>query len=210
MIDTPEKLERCKWQYENYLAGLEDAKYFEPYEKEVVEGNFPDQYEINLNRMLVPERIEEDQLIFLVKPSFEPEYSLEILKQENEFVARIFVMKNNYWYQYYENRNVSIAENDMKKTFLPNELGEDLFKLSGKIFREARPATAGGWILDGVRYYFIRKINGEVKTVLKHSPEENTWPEKVISLFEQISDCIIKNEDMKKVNPLLSSILNYM
>ena len=189
LIDNAEKLEHCKKQYQRHLLQLEDDNYFEP-EEECVENDILSQYEKQLSNIFKLDNILESQFYFLVRPSFTQESLLVIDNVSGKFILTYTILDKNYWSVFYENNTILDLKKAILTTELNKQIGVKMCALLEKVMIEARPPNGKGFTLDGTIFKLSRKLNGKIQTVSKHSPNENSKPEKVISILLQLIDNI--------------------
>ena len=188
-IDTAEKLAICKSQYEKHLLHIEDEKYFEPVENEFGD-DIVSHYERNLNKILCFDAIRENQIYFLVRPSFEPEHLLIFEKFQDKFALTLTTLTKNYWTVFYADNKIIDVENKIITTELNKATGDKLFNLLDKVIMQARHPKAGGFVLDGVVYRLSKLSNGQQKIVSKHSPSDNSKSGQIIEIMQQLIDNI--------------------
>ncbi len=198
-IDTTEKLGICESQYEKYLLEIEDEKYFEP-TKNDLSDNIISQYEKNLNQILCFDDITENQVCFLVKPSFEPEYLLVLEKMPDKFVLTLTTLTKNYWAVFYANNKIMDIEKKVITSELNTAIGNKIFKLLGNTIIEARQPKAGRYVLDGVVYILSKLSNGEQKIVSKNSPSETSKSGQIIEIMQQLINNIANLDDAVLLN----------
>lgn len=198
-IDTAEKLAICESQYEKHLLHIEDEKYFEPVEIELGDDTVS-QYEKNLNRILYFDAIRENQIYFLVRPSFEPEYLLILEKFQNKFALTLTTLTRNYWAVFYADNKILDVEKKVVTAELSKAIGDSLFDLLHKAIVQARQPKAGGFVLDGVVYRLSKLSNGQQKVVSKHSPSDNSKSGQVIQIMQQLIDNIENLNDTVLLN----------
>jgi hypothetical protein len=182
-IDTAEKLAICEGQYKNHLLHIEDEKYFEPAENKIGD-DIVSQYERNLNRILCFDAIGENQIYFLVIPSFEPEHLLILEKHQNNFTLTLITLISNYWTAFYSDNKIINTEKNVMRAELNIEIGAILFNLLDKAILQAQQPKAGGFVLDGVVYKLSKLSNGQQIIVSKHSPNEKSKPGQIIEIMQ--------------------------
>lgn len=188
-IDTAEKLAICESQYEKHLLHIEDENYFEPTEKDL-EHDIVSQYENNLNRIVCFDAIRENQICFLVKPSFDPEHLLILEKLQDRFTLTLTMLKKNYWTIFYADNKITDIEKKVITTELDITTGHKLFNLLEKVIMQAQLPRAGKFMLDGIEYRLSKFSNGKQKTVSKHSPSETSRSGQIIVIMRQLIDNI--------------------
>jgi hypothetical protein len=183
-INTPEELAFLECQYQNHISHLENENYFEPFESKMG-TDIISQYNQNLLAIFNFNEIKENQIFFLVIPSFEPENLLIFERQKAKYLVTHISLDDSYWTLFYKNSKII----DIKKSIFTYELnmiiGDKIFALVNKMFKEARKPKAGMFVLDGVVYMLSKKENSEQKTVFKHSPNEDSKSGNFISTLER-------------------------
>lgn len=198
-IDTAEKLAICESQYEKHLLHIEDEKYFEPVEIELGD-DIGSQYERNLNRILCFDDIRENQIYFLVRPSFDPEHLLILEKFQDEFVLTLTTLTRNYWAVFYADNKILDIEKRVVTAELSKAIGDKLFNLLDKAITQARQPKVGGFVLDGVVYKLSKLSSGQQKIVSKHSPSDNSKSGQLIEIMQQLIDNIENLDDTVLLN----------
>ena len=188
-IDTEEKLAFYKHQYENHLLRKEDQNHFQPLE-ESVKDSLSNQYEQNLHNIFNLSQIKENEFSFLVTPSFEPEYQLILIRNAANYQFTCKTLKSNYWHVFYADNKVAKIESTLINLDAENRLGDKLFCLFNKIMDSARPPKGNFFTLDGVRYMISKTVNGNIKSVMKSSPDEDSYTGKFISAMEVLYNII--------------------
>ncbi|MEI6950785.1 hypothetical protein V9K67_26620 [Paraflavisolibacter sp. H34] len=188
-IDTAEKLDFLKRQYENELLRAEDQNYFEPYESNSGDG-LNCLYEQNLNQIFSLGNIEENQFYFLVKPSFEPEYLLVLTRRLHDYLLTCTKLTENYWSVFYADKTITTIDSTSFKLVLVKSIGDKLFYVLDKVMTSARSPKSKFFTLDGVVYVISKVSDGKVRSVFKHSPDEDSKSGELISIMEQLSDNI--------------------
>lgn len=170
VIDTPEKLEIIRSNYNSYIQSTDDTQYLEP-----IDSNFRDafshkSYYDKLNNLFKYLELENDEIRIIVIPSFEPEYQVRILKDK----VLIDRLTGNQWANFY-NANLS---NKLEVNTSYHELASSSdSRLSYdiiKAIKNSRIPKAKRLVLDGVQYFFLHKSNSELKIAYKHSPDEES------------------------------------
>ncbi|MFT3679934.1 MAG: hypothetical protein QM791_06655 [Ferruginibacter sp.] len=202
-IDTAEKLAICESQYEKNLLHIEDENYFEPTANYLAD-NMVSLYEKNLNKILCSDAIRENQISFLVRPSFEPEYFLVLEKLQDKFALALTTLTKNYWAVFYADNKVTDIEKKVITAELNTATGDKLFNLLDKPIIQARQPKAGRFVLDGVVYRLSKFSNGQQKTVSKHSPSDNSKSGQIIEVMlylagniESLNDTVLLNIEAK-------------
>jgi hypothetical protein len=186
-IDTPEKLAICESQFRKHLQNIEDENYFEPYEFRT--GNdIGSIYEQNLKAILSFDKIDENQLAFLIKPSFKPECLLLIERHSDKYSLTLTTLITNYWSIFYANNNVTEVGKTTLTAVLRNDIGDKLFTLLDTAILEARQPMPGRFVLDGVVYILSRILNSNQAIVFKHSPSEDSQTGRIINILLFIID----------------------
>jgi len=206
-IDTPQKMAICKHQYQAYLLGMEDDKYFEP-----LDGakDLSSIYLQNLYSILNFNKIAEDQLLFLIQPSFEAENLLIIERLLGNYTLTHIALKKSYWSMYYADNSITSAETILSKTFLKKSIGDKIFILVEKAMKEAKIPRANRIVLDGTKYKLSKIINKRRIDIEKHSPSVDSDPGRIIGLMETLIDLTKSNEHRiaeEKIESLLGMIL---
>ena len=186
-IDTAEKLAICEKQYQQHLLHIEDDNYFEPNEIDLV-NDISSRYEKNLNNIFSFDTIAENQIYFLVRPSFEPEKLLTIARLQDKFLLTLTTLTKNYWSVFYGDNKIIDVGKKVFTTDLDEAIGEKIFNLLDRTIDEARLPKAGGFTLDGVVYRLSKLFNGVQKTVSKHSPNETSKSGKIIDIMKELID----------------------
>lgn len=194
-IDTAEKLAICESQYEQHRLHMEDENFFEPTGDNQCD-DIVSRYTMNLNRIFRIEAITENQIYFLVIPSFEPEQLLTLEKRQDSCLLKLTILTKNYWTVFYANNKIIDVEKRVVTSSLNPAIAEKLFKLLNKAIFEARQPKAGRIVLDGVIYRLFAHLNGEQKIVSKHSQSENSKSGQLIDIMQQLIDNI-ENLDEK-------------
>lgn len=210
-IDTPEKLDICRRQYQTYLLSQEDANFFEPSKEIADKTDLLSIYKKNLYSILKFNQISKDQVLFLVQPSFEPENLLIIDKLSNNYSLTHISIPKNYWAAYYDNNSITNVDTILSKSYLNREIGERIFLLVENSMHEAREPKAKTAVLDGTVYKFSKLINEQRIDIFKHSPDEESKTGKIIRLFELIIESTKLNSTSdyeEKIQSILDSIQN--
>jgi hypothetical protein len=184
-IDTAEKLAICEKEYQRHLLHIENQNYFEPIENKLGD-DIVGQYEKNLNKIFRFDTITENQIYFLVRPSFEPEYLLILENLQDKFNLKLTTLTKNYWAVFYADNKIIDIEKRILTAELNKAIGDKLFKLLDSAIIQARQSKAGGFTLDGVIYRLSKLSNGEQKIVSKHSPSETSQSGKIIEIMQQL------------------------
>ena len=205
-IDTAEKLAICESQYEKHLLHIEDENYFEPIENDLGD-DMVSLYEKNLKKILCFDTIRENQINFLVRPSFEPEYFLALEKIQGKFALTLTTLTKNYWAVFYADNKIINIERKVITTELNTAIGDKLFNLLDKVFTQARQPEAGRFVLDGVVYRLSKLLNGQQKIVSKHSPSDSSKSGQIIEILqhlidniESLNDTVLLNIETKIIN----------
>lgn len=198
-IDTAEKLAICKNQYEKHLLHIEDEEYFEPV-TERLGDDIVSQYEKNLNKIFLFDKIRDNQFYFLVRPSFEPENLLTLEKQNDRYLLTHLTLTKNYWTLFYADNKIMDVPKVTVKSELNGKTGDILFSLLDKAIIEAKQPKANGFTLDGVVYRLSKLYNEGQKIVGKHSPRESSKSGKIIGIMQQLIENIEQLDDAKLLN----------
>ncbi len=198
-IDTAEKLAICESQYEKHLLQIEDENYFEPVENELGD-DLVSHYERNLNNILCFDAISENQICFLVRPSFEPEHLLIFEKSHDKFTLTLTTFTRNYWAVFYSDNKIIDVEKKIVTAELNKAIGDKLFNLLDKAIMQARQPKAGGFVLDGVVYRLSKLSDGKQKIVSKHSPSDTSKSGQIIEVMKQLIDNIENLDDTVLLN----------
>lgn len=188
-IDSPEKLAICESQYKMHVFRINALEDFEPFEYHSGDDMVA-KYEKNLITILPFDKISENQLSLLIKPSFDPESLLVIDKLENNYTLTYTTLATNYWYLFYENSEIIDVGKKTVAAELRKDIGDKLYALIDKAISEARKPINGGFVLDGVVYVFSRMLNGKQVSIFKHSPDENSRTGRIINLMQYLIDNI--------------------
>lgn len=198
-IDTAEKLAICESQYEKHLLHIEDENYFETTANNLAD-DIVSLYEKNLNKILSFDTIRENQITFLVRPSFEPEYFLALEKLQDKFALTLTTLTKNYWTVFYDDNKISDIEKKIITTELNTVIGDKLFNLLDKVITQARQPKAGRIVLDGVVYRLSKLSNGQQKMVSKHSPSDSSKSGQIIEIMHHLIDNIESLNDTVLLN----------
>lgn len=184
-LTTPAGIIFCQQQYEAHLISIEDNNFFEPV-TERAEGDFGSIYEKRLHAILNFNLTKEDQLYFLVQPSFEAEHLLIIENSGGTYALRHYALKANYWQMLYENPALTTADKTISEGFLNKTLGDQIFKLVDRSMKAAKKPVIGLITLDGVLYKMSKIVGNQRIDVKKHSPIEGSTSARIISLLETV------------------------
>jgi hypothetical protein len=198
-IDTAEKLAICESQYEKHLLHIEDEKYFEPVENEPGD-DIVSRYERNLSNILCFDAIRDNQIYFLVRPSFEPEHLLIFEKSQDTFALTLTTLTRNYWTVFHADNKIIDIEKKIITAEISKATGDKLFNMLDKAIMQAREPKAGRFVLDGVVYRLSKLWHGQQKTVSKHSPSENSKSWQIIEIMQQLIDNIESLDDTVLLN----------
>jgi hypothetical protein len=187
-IDSPEKLAICESQYKMHVLRIKALEHFEPFEYHSG-GDMVDRYEKNIINILPFDKISENQLSLLIKPSFDPESLLVIDKMENNYELTYTTLATNYWYLFYENSSITDVGKKAVTAELRKDIGDKLYDLIDKAISEARKPVGGGAVLDGAVYVFSRILNGNQVSIFKHSPVEDSKTGRIINVMQHLIRC---------------------
>jgi hypothetical protein len=188
-IDSPEKLAICESQYKSHLLFIQAQKHFEPFEYKSGDDVLST-YEKNLFSLLPFDKIIENQLSLLIRPSFEPESLLIIDKKQDRYFLTYTTLVTNYWHLLYKNAGITDVEKRVVNAELKNGIGDKLYALIDTAILEARKPVGGGFVLDGVVYTFSRILNDKQISVFKHSPDEDSKTGRIINVMQYLIDNI--------------------
>jgi hypothetical protein len=185
---TPQQIELERKSYEEAKIHKEDQNYFEP----IVENDRYFEYFKDLIKtdLLNTTLLHENDFIITICPSFEYNYMFHILNDKSE----IKMTKSK----------LSTQENLLPIT-IDSKTGKLLNDVLDKAFASARKKRIPSFTLDGIVYSITRKINNKYQTIFKHSPDENTWTERVLRLFEY--SYLEKKENFEELNKELNLLL---
>jgi hypothetical protein len=183
--DTPEKVDHYRKQFERELKYREECNYFEP-EEIVFDTTFVGEYNKKLFEIFEIDKIEEGQIIVLVKASFEPEYLLKFSIIGEQYVCSHHQLSEQFWAAQYADAVPKKITMNRAQCELEITQGEQLFRLLHQMIEDARPSPNKGFVIDGVRYsVFVRKFGG-IKKFIKHSPPETSATGLCIAVFDQL------------------------
>lgn len=190
-IDSAEKLAICKQQYQHHLQHLEDLNFFEPTDYNEGSDKFSS-YMLATEKILIPDSGQQLLYAFIVRPSFEPEFSLCLHPLNDEYTLTYTLLEKNFWGVMNDDLNLSKKIKRSTQTDqLNSAAGEKLVLLFEKIFREARPKQTGSFTLDGTSYNICKFTTDEVLRVNKQSPPVSSRSGRIIntlvSLIETFS-----------------------
>lgn len=188
-IDTPEILAICESQYKRHLLSIEDQNYFEPFEFRSGD-DMSGIYEQNLRAILPFDNIKENQLSFLIKPSFEPESLLMIEKNLDNYFLSYTTLSTNYWYVFYADNKALDIKKRISTAELRVDIGDKLFTLLDNTIKEARKPKAGMIVLDDIVFQLSRILNGKKICVFKHSPGQGSKAANIIDILLYLTDNI--------------------
>lgn len=188
-IDTVEKLAICQRQYEEHLLYIEYENYFEPTMNDLGDG-IASQYVKNLTKILCFDVISEDQIYFLVRPSFEPEYLLSLEKLQHKFALTLTSLTKNYWSVFYADNRITDIEKKVITADLNTKIGDKLYNLLDNAITQARQPKSGRIVLDGVVYQLSKFSIREQIIVSKHSPGNNSKSGQIIEIMLRLIDNI--------------------
>lgn len=188
-IDTPEILAICESQFKRHLLSIDDQNYFEPFEFRSGD-DMSSRYEQNLRAILPFDNIQENQLSFLIKPSFDPESLLMIEKHLDNYILSYTTLTTNYWYVFYADNKMTDIEKRVSKAELRADIGDKLFSLLDNAIIEARQPKAGMAVLDGTAFQLSRMLNGKKICVFKHSPGQGSKTANIIDILLYLTDNI--------------------
>ena len=182
-IDSTEKLAICEQQYQHHLQHLQDQNFFEPEDKK----DRSDQYTKYLDateKVLISPTNSECQYALIVRPSFEPEFSICMDMLNDLFTITHVYLEKNYRAISADPLTFSKKINRSSQVIsLDPALGKKLFLLLEKVIREARPRQSRMITLDGTLFTIWRSKNGDTEKVTKHSPSDASKTGKLIQLI---------------------------
>lgn len=152
-----------------------------------------------MNKFLFPDydtTIFCETLYFIEKPSYNPEYSLRVLKSENEVKLEGIFFKTSFsrhlMMNLIEKRELSVKPDfTFHSVVINSELATQLYNVIGlMIDRKYCPEIIKEIPLDGTNYYFRISQESGVEYVQFHSSELNAIRKEVVSLFSQIGDSL--------------------
>jgi hypothetical protein len=186
IIDTPEKQVHCERMYQQHLLYLEDQNYFEPFEYRI--GNdISSVYEQRLRVLLPFDEIQENQISFLLRPSFTPEGLLVIDILPDKCVLTFTILLESFWSVLYEDQEATQVERKILIDELPKHIGDQLVAIVDSAIASARRPISAWAVLDGAVYVLTRVVGGKPLSVCKHSPDEDSRTGRVINVFLHLS-----------------------
>lgn len=161
-----------------------------------------------MNLIFQFENIKDNQFYFLTIPSFKPEKLLIFDQYDEDYNITLVSLTKNYWTLLNGNYNTNDIEKIISQSKIERTIGDRLFLLLENVINEAREPKASVITLDGVVYKLSRQINGNIKTVFKHSPDNTSKSGKVIEIVSRLIDNIddINTEVILDVENIIESI----
>jgi hypothetical protein len=182
-IDSAEKLAICEQQYQQHLQHILDQDFFEPDDKK----ERSDQYTKYLDateKLLISPTNSDCKYALIVRPSFEPEFSICLDLSNDHFTITHVFLEKNYWAFSADPLNFSkkIKRSSQTMTLDP-VFGNKLILLLENAIRDARPKKSRMITLDGTLFTICRFKNGGAEKVTKHAPSDASKTGKLINLF---------------------------
>lgn len=182
-IDSAEKLAICEQQYQQHLQHIMDQDFFEPDDKK----DRSDQYTEYLDateKLLISPTNSDCRHALIVRPSFEPEFSICLDLLNDHFTITHVFLEKNYWAFSADPLNFSKKINRSSKVMtLDPVFGNKLILLLENAIRDAKPKQSRMITLDGTLFTICRFKNGDAVKVSKHSPSDASKTGKLINLF---------------------------
>jgi hypothetical protein len=155
---TEEEESYCKEHYQRHVLKQEDDNYFEPSEEDSFVSYM-------LNSFFNFSNINENQMVVLIVPSFEPPTILIMEKEDQVFNIRCEYFKETS----IDDDNLLILNNKYiqhEKTVVEQQIGDRLLSLFNTTINLAKAPQSGLFALDGIMYYLIKMKNEEKLIVL--------------------------------------------
>lgn len=191
--DTPEKGEHYRKQFERQLNYNEECNYFEP-EEIYFDTTFVGEYNKRLFDIFEIDKIEEGQIFVLVKASFEPEYLLQLLIVDGQYICLHHLLSEQFGAAQYAEAVPKKIRMNRSTCELAYTQGEQLFRVLQQMIEDARPSPNKAMVLDGVHYsIFVRKFGG-IKKFIKHSPPAESTTGMCIAVFDELISLIHEPE----------------
>jgi len=194
-IDSAEKLAICEQKYQQHLLHIADQDYFEPVEDKPI-NDLHSKYLAATENILTNSPNETCQYAYIVRPSFEPEYSLCLSLLNDQFSLTYTILEKNYW-------AISNGPHNLNKSIrrccstieLNKNIGNKLILLSDRAIMMARKRQSNMIILDGILFTICRYNTSETTRVSRHSPSQESVSGKIIEIMEQLIQ-FAENSDM--------------
>ncbi|MBO9567115.1 MAG: hypothetical protein J7621_30360 [Niastella sp.] len=196
VIDSPEKLAHCEKMYQQHLLYLEEQNYFEPFEYRTGD-DLSSVYEQRLGVLLPFDEIKENQITFLLRPSFTPEGLLVIDILPDKCVLTFTTLLENFWSVLYEDQEAIQVERKTLTGELPKRIGDQLVAMVDSAIAATRKPTSAWAVLDGAVYVLTKVVDGKPLSVFKHSPNEDSKTGKVINVFLHLGKNVMELEGEK-------------
>jgi hypothetical protein len=182
---NPQQIELERKNYKEAKFRKEDQNYFEP----VVE-NDSSLKDLIKTDLLNSTLLYENDFIITICPSFEEGFLFHILNRKSE--VEITKSKLN-------------KQDSLHRITIDSKTGKLLNDVLNKAFISARKKRIPCFHLDGTIYSITRKINNKYQTIFKHSPDKNTWTERLLKLFEY--SYLENKESIEELNNELNLLL---
>ena len=183
-LDLPNRDEIIREEYENMVKYREDQEYLEPITVDLRTTFFNQEYADHIIRFFNPLDLESDEIKVLVLPSFEPEYIVSLKKNK----VILSDLNENLWQHLYQNYDIKLLKLETKTLNIKTSTVQEFMEMSTVLIEESRNPKGGGVVVDGVKYYFIKKEGEEIKISTKHSPDEDSKTGYLISQFHTLID----------------------
>jgi hypothetical protein len=195
------ELEFCKKQYQSYLLKIEDDNYFEPLAKKN-EKKYIEMWLTKFESSL----IKETEVVILIMPSFEHPSLLKIEQNNGVYNLNYRYLENDFLQENYSNQeliknSVKSYHNDIEQKLITN-----LWAILCDTIDKAQEPKSNTFTLDGVMFYIIKNLNGNIQIVSKNLTDITTKTGKITNLIEDLSISILNNTFTISLNNLQKKV----
>ncbi|HEY4539129.1 MAG TPA: hypothetical protein VIG94_03840 [Faecalibacter sp.] len=154
-------------------------------------------YYTKVRNKLLKDNYKNTFLKLIVLPSFQAEYSLRVVKSNNDFYGSVTKVEENIWYaKDYENLKVEEFTSQIN-----NHIIELLLKKSDIILSNTQYSNINNFAIDGVRFVFANQSkSGTFRT------GDNFKDYKFIKILERLTENIISQNEFN----LIESEIQYL
>lgn len=153
-------------------------------------------YDIAIKKYLLPSDDHSVSILYLEKPSFEPEYSIRIIEFKDSVKLEGDFFKESYWYQLYRHfKQYQNAEFEpevehysvlVSKSFNAKMKSVFFQTMESKVSYPSTPNGLTVTAVDGTNYLF-RLINGQNLSLELHEPKSNSLAFKTAAICKEIA-----------------------
>jgi hypothetical protein len=184
---SEEELEYCRKEYKRLSLKLEDDNYFEPLKDDNILKKYVDKW-LSLFESSI---IKETEIVVLMMPSFEHPSLLKI--EENKGVYNLYFkyLGNDFVQENYGNQELMRNSLKLYQNQVEQKLTTDLWALFSDTIKTAQEPKSNTYTLDGVMFYIIKNLNGNIQVVSKNLTEITTKTGKITNLIEELTASIL-------------------